>query len=127
MAKKSNNNAEDIKALENTKSNICTGMFYGSDIHDAMDNLIAALEGDDKNNYILAARAFDYGILFIRARMAEIDSKLSQFTVKVVELAKKKGWYEEPKAPAPAPEAAANTEATKEAPATKTTAKKAKK
>ena len=125
MAKKSNNNAEDIKALENTKSNICTGMFYGSDIHDAMDNLIAALEGDDKNNYILAARAFDYGILFIRARMAEIDSKLSQFTVKVVELAKKKGWYEEPKqAPVPASEAAANTEATKEAPAKAT--KKAK-
>ena len=118
MAKK--NNTEDIDSLNQTSATI-RGI-YVNDIEAAMDNLIAALEGTDKQNYILAARAFDYAVLYIRARMAEVDSQMSQFTVKVVEIAKKKGWYEEPKQEAK-PEVPANTPKPEN---TKTTAKKKK-
>lgn len=129
MARTTKDNVDkDIETLQRIKESIFTGVFYSSNLEDTMDSLTKALCGDNKNNYILAARVFDYMALFVRARMAEMDSHLSQFTVKVVELAKKKGWYEEPKqVPAPAP--AANTEAAK-APSpvpTKATTKKAKK
>ena len=117
MAKK-NNTTEDIESLNQTAATI-RGI-YVNDIESAMDNLVAALEGTDKNNYVLAARSYDYAVLYIRARMAEVDSQMSQFTVKVVEIAKKKGWYEEAKqAPTPAPE-------TPKPETAKTTAKKKK-
>lgn len=122
MATKKNN--ENVEALQKIVEAL-RGI-YCSDIQASMDNLIAALEGSDKNNYILAARSFDYAVLYTRARMAETDSNISQFTVKVVELAKKKGWYEEPKQAAPAAETkpAEQPAPEKQAPAAKKKAKK---
>ena len=137
-AKKQNDVNEDIKALQEIKSSVCSGIFYSANMEDAMDSLTNALSGDNEKNYINTARAYDFLTLFMRAKMEDIDSRLTQFTAKVIELAKKKGWHKEMKptndtssannqpstpVPAPAP-VAANTEATKEA--TKATAKKKK-